>query len=72
MKFKNKITGCVEEVNNKTLIEQYQKYTDVYEQVKGSNNNTLKELKKEAKTLGIKYGRNVTEEELIELIANAK
>ena len=44
--FKNKITGCIEEVNNQKLIEQYTKYTDVYEEVKGSNKKADKKAKK--------------------------
>lgn len=34
MKFKNKITGIIEDVTNPALIPQYQKYSDTYEQVK--------------------------------------
>lgn len=33
-KFKNKKTGLIETVTNKKLIEQYEKYTEVYEEVK--------------------------------------
>ena len=46
MKFKNKITGCVEYVTNKELIAQYQKYTDVYEEVKSSKADSKKIRKK--------------------------
>lgn len=34
MKFKNKITGIVEDVTNASLIPQYQKHSDTYELVK--------------------------------------
>ena len=34
MKFKHKITGIVEDVTNPSLIPQYQKHNDTYEQVK--------------------------------------
>lgn len=34
MKFKNKITGIIEDVTNKAIIPQYLKHSDVYEQVK--------------------------------------
>ena len=34
MKFKNKITGLVEDVTNNVLIPQYLKHSDVYEQIK--------------------------------------
>ena len=34
MKFRNKITGLVEEITNKMVIEQYKKHTDRYEEVK--------------------------------------
>ena len=33
MKFKNKITGIIEDVTNPALIPQYQKYNDTYEVV---------------------------------------
>lgn len=32
--FKNKKTGCIETVTNKLVIEQYEKYTELYEEVK--------------------------------------
>jgi hypothetical protein len=34
MKFKNKITGIVEDVTNSSIIPQYLKHSDTYEQVK--------------------------------------
>ena len=34
MKFKNKITGLIEDVTNDVLIPQYLRHSDVYEQVK--------------------------------------
>jgi hypothetical protein len=34
MKFKHKLTGIVEDVTNASLIPQYLRYSDVYEQVK--------------------------------------
>lgn len=34
MKFKNKITGLVEDVTNASLIPQYLRHSDVYEQIK--------------------------------------
>lgn len=34
MKFKNKITGIVEDVTNASLIPQYQKHNDTYEEIK--------------------------------------
>ena len=34
MKFKHKITGIVEDVTNASLIPQYQKHKDTYEQAK--------------------------------------
>lgn len=37
MKFKNKITGIVEDVTNPSLIPQYQKHSDTYEVVKAEN-----------------------------------
>lgn len=49
MKFRNKITGCIEEVNNQKLIEQYEKYTDVYEKVDGSNKKAATKKSKKAK-----------------------
>lgn len=35
MKFKHKLTGIVEDVTNASIIPQYLKHSDVYEQVKG-------------------------------------
>ena len=35
MKFKHKITGIVEDVTNTSLLPQYLKHSDVYEQVEG-------------------------------------
>ena len=34
MKFKNKITGLIEDVTNDALTPQYLKHSDVYEKVK--------------------------------------
>ena len=34
MKFKNKLTGIVEDVTNASIIPQYLSHSDVYEQVK--------------------------------------
>lgn len=34
MKFKHKLTGIVEDVKNPSLIPQYQKHSETYEQVK--------------------------------------
>ena len=42
MKFRNKITGCVEIVTNKELIAQYEKHTEVYEQVKETKDTKKK------------------------------
>ena len=36
-KFKNLSTGLIEEVNNKAVIEQMEKYPEYYEEVKASN-----------------------------------
>ena len=33
MRFRNKITGCIEVVTNKDVIEQYEKHTEIYELV---------------------------------------
>ena len=45
-KFKNKITGVVEEVTNPRLIEQYEKYSDRYEEVKEVKEKTSKKKTK--------------------------
>jgi hypothetical protein len=72
-KFKNIKTGIVEVVTNERLIEQYEKYSDVYELVGATNNEpTLKELKEKADSLGIEYKAKVTKAELLELITNAE
>lgn len=66
--FKNKNTGVLEHVTNELLIEQYEKYTDVYEVINENNEPTVSELKKKAKNLGITFNKNVTKEELLNLI----
>lgn len=72
-KFKNIRTGIIEVVTNERLIEQYEKYSDVYELVGAKDNEpTLKELKERADELGIEYKAKVTKAELLELIANAE
>lgn len=72
-KFKNIRTGIIEVVTNEKLIEQYEKYNDVYELVGAKDNEpTLKELKERADELGIEYKAKVTKAELLELIANAE
>lgn len=72
-KFLNKNTGLVEVVTNEKLIEQYEKYNEVYELVGAKDNEpTLKELKEKADALGIEYKAKVTKAELLELIANAE
>lgn len=72
-KFKNKITGLIEEVTNETLIAQYEKYTERYEEVGATTSEpTLKELKEKADAMGIEYKAKVTKAELLELIANAE
>jgi hypothetical protein len=70
-KFINKNTGLVETVTNEKLIEQYEKYSNIYELV-GDNEPTVKELKEKADSLGIEYKAKVTKAELLELIANAE
>lgn len=71
-KFINKNTGLVEIVSNEKLIEQYEKYNNVYESVGVKDNEpTLKELKEKADSLGIEYKARVTKAELLELIENA-
>ena len=42
MKFKNKITGIVEDVTNASLIPQYQKHSETYEVVKAKVDNKAK------------------------------
>ena len=37
MKFKNKITGIIEDVTNSSLIPQYQNHSDTYEVVKAED-----------------------------------
>ena len=46
MKFKNRITGIVEDVTNAILIPQYLRHSDTYEEVK----ETVEEKPKTAKT----------------------
>lgn len=70
--FKNKTLGILEHVTNEALIEQYEKYTDLYELVedkKSNNEPTLNELKKKAKEMGIEYDNKVKKDELLALIS---
>jgi hypothetical protein len=69
-KFRNRVTGCIEEVTNKMLIEQYEKHTERYEEVKEATEPTLKELKAQADALGLVYPKKVTKEELLELLTS--
>ncbi len=46
-KFKNKNTGLVEIVTNEELIKQYEKYTDVYEEIKSGKKDDKKADKKD-------------------------
>lgn len=45
-KFRNKKTGLIEIVTNEMLIEQYEKHTDAYEEVKEKASKPAKEDKK--------------------------
>lgn len=45
-KFKNLITGCVETITNPKLIEQYEKHSDRYEEVKEASKETTPKTKK--------------------------
>lgn len=73
--FINLKTGVIEIPNNRMVIEQYQKRTDLYaeykpvESKKANNEPTLNELKKKAKEMGISYDNKVTKAELLELIS---
>ena len=57
--FINLKTGVIEIPNNRMVIEQYQKRTDLYaeykpvESKKANNEPTLNELKKKAKEMGV-------------------
>lgn len=44
--FKNKITGCIETVTNPKLLEQYEKHTEVYEEVKEKKTSSKPSTKK--------------------------
>lgn len=70
--FKNLKSGVLEHVTNEKLLEQYEKYTDVYEVVdeKADKEPTLKELKEQADALGLTYNKKVTKAELTEMLAN--
>ena len=47
-KFKNIKTGCIEVVTNEKLIEQYEKHTEAYEEVKKGNTKPVIEEKPKA------------------------
>lgn len=73
--FKNLKTGVLEHVANEKLVEQYEKYTNVYELVdekkKDDKELTLNELKEQADALGLTYDKKVTKAKLTEILANA-
>ena len=48
-KFKNLSTGLIEEVNNKAVIEQMEKYPEYYEEVKASSNKGAEKTEKSGK-----------------------
>lgn len=48
-KFKNLITGCVEIITNPKLIEQYEKHSDRYVEVKEASKPATKDSKKKTK-----------------------
>lgn len=75
--FINLKTGAIETPNNSMVIEQYEKYTEIYKEVSAENSIknaensvelTYNELKKKAKKMGIKYQNNITKAELLKLI----
>ena len=48
-KFKNLKTNCIEMVTNQKLFEQYEKYSDVYEEIFDKNDESNKEEKSNKK-----------------------
>ena len=48
-KFKNLSTGLIEEVDNKAVIEQMEKYPEYYEEVKASSNKGAEKTEKSGK-----------------------
>lgn len=66
--FINVLTGVVETPQNKLVIEQYEKNTELYKEYKPVSEPTLKELKEKADELGIIYKKKVTKKELLELL----
>lgn len=80
MKFRHIATGIIEEPHNSKVIEQYQK-SELYQEIeelpqatkpvvalKDYAGYTLKELKKEADTLGLTYRNKATKSELIAIL----
>lgn len=73
--FINLKTGVIETPNNSMVIEQCEKYTDLFKEYKpvetkkADKEPTLNELKVKAKEIGIEYGNKVTKAELLELIS---
>lgn len=67
-KFKNLNTGLIEEVSNPILLEQYEKYDEVYQAASGNGEPTIAELKAKATELGLDFAKNIKKDELIELI----
>nr|DAI46437.1 MAG TPA: hypothetical protein [Caudoviricetes sp.]DAY26591.1 MAG TPA: hypothetical protein [Caudoviricetes sp.] len=48
-KFKNLKTNCIEMVTNQKLFEQYEKYSDVYEEIFDKKDESNKEEKSNKK-----------------------
>ena len=83
LKFRNNVTGIIEEPRNPKVIEQYIK-SELYEKVGelpqanepvgalcDYTSYTVKELKQKANALGITYRAKSTKSELIALINHA-
>lgn len=58
-KFLNKNTGLVEIVNNKEIIEQYEKYPEIYEEIKKTKKTDKKwrKVTKVSTNRRCKYGQ---------------
>lgn len=70
--FRNVRTGAIEEVFNPMVIEQYEKRPELYAPMKNKNEETglsYKELKAQAKDLGLEFAGNISKDDLEKLIA---
>lgn len=71
-KFKNLKTGNIYETSNKEVIEQYEKYTELYAPIGNIKEPTYAELKAKAKEMGLEFKSNIKKDDLVALIKSVE